>query len=131
MKSGEIQCKVLVVDDSLIVVQRVVEILKELDFINFVSKANNYTEAIALLALHEYDVAMLDISMPGKNGIELLSFIKENYPALKTMMLTNQSDEHYRNLCDKIGTDQFVDKTSEFEKIPQIMNTFAEELKSY
>ena len=131
MKPSEVRHKVLVVDDSLIIVQRVVEILKELDCIDFVSKASNYTEAIALLELNEYDVVLLDINLPGKNGIELLSYIKEKYPALKTMMLTNQSNDHYRSLCDKLGADFFVDKTSEFEKISQIMNTFTEETRTY
>ena len=116
--------KILVVDDALIIVERVSEILKELECIEFVSKASNYAEAVALLALEKYDVALLDINLPGKNGIELLSFIKENYPGIKTIMLTNQSNEYYRNLCEKLGTDHFIDKSSEFEKIPHLISNY-------
>jgi len=42
-------------------------------------------------------------------------------------MLTNQSDEHYRSLCQRLGSDLFMDKTSEFELIPEtILNYYNE-----
>ena len=110
---------VLVVDDSTLVVERILEILRELDCITLADKANNFTEAELLLAKEKYDVALLDINLPGRNGIELLSFIKANYPAMKIIMLSNQSDDYYRNLCQRLGSDSFIDKTSEFENIPQ------------
>lgn len=116
--------KVLVVDDSTIIVERIYEILGELDCISFVGKATSFSEAVELLRDQRYDVAMLDINLPGKNGIELLSFIKANHPSIKIIMLSNQSDDYYRNLCQSLGSDSFIDKTSEFENIPHTIRRY-------
>jgi DNA-binding NarL/FixJ family response regulator len=116
--------KVLVVDDSPIIVDRVFDILGELECITFVGKATSFSEAVTLLAEQKYDLAMLDINLPGKNGIELLSYIKSNYPHIKIVMLSNQSDDYYRNLCSNLGSDSFIDKTSEFENIPQTISRY-------
>src|SRR6187455_1466283 len=116
-------CNVLIVDDSEIIIDRIYSILGELDCVKKINKAVNFTEAEGLLAKNKFDVALLDINLPGKNGIELLAFIKEKYPAIKTIMLTNHSNEYYRNLCEKIGTNYFIDKSSEFEMIPQLIRS--------
>ncbi len=110
--------KVLVVDDSPIIVERIFQILGELDCITFIAKATNFSEAVTLLNEQIFNIVLLDINLPGKNGIELLSYIKANYPDIKNIMLTNQSDDYYRNLCQNLGSDSFIDKTSEFENIP-------------
>jgi DNA-binding NarL/FixJ family response regulator len=115
--------RILIVDDSIIIIERISEILNELDCVNSVNQAINYNEAETLLAKNEFDVALLDINLPGKNGIELLAYIKENYPGIKTIMLTNQSNDYYRNLCEKIGTNYFIDKSSEFERLPQLISS--------
>lgn len=109
---------VLVVDDSPIVVKRILQILNELECISSIENASSFTEATILLDKQKFDIALLDINLPGKNGIELLSFIKTNYPATKIIMLSNQSDSYYRSLCQRLGSDSFIDKTSEFENIP-------------
>ena len=91
--------KILIVDDSSLIVEKLSEILRDVDSIEVVSKAASYSEAVELLAANPTDIAFLDIKLPGKNGIELLKFIKANYPGIKVIMLTNQVSEHYRKLC--------------------------------
>lgn len=120
--------KVLIVDDSPMIVERIFEILEELSCISYVGKALNFTEAVELLEEQRYDAALLDINLPGKNGIELLSYIKANYPHMKIIMLSNQSDDYYRNLCKTLGSDSFIDKTSEFEDIPKTIKEYFSEV---
>jgi DNA-binding NarL/FixJ family response regulator len=116
--------KLLIVDDSVIIVDRLLSLLTELDCISYIGKAHSYIEAEEQLQKTAFDIVLLDINLPDKNGIELLSHVKDAYPEIKTVMLTNQSNEHYRNLCEKMGSDHFVDKTSDFEKIPEIIHNF-------
>lgn len=111
--------KVLIVDDSPIIIKRLIEILGELNCITYIGEANGFSEAVHSLEQEKYDVVLLDINLSGKNGIELLSFIKVNYPSIKIIMLSNQSGDYYRNLCNELGSDSFIDKTSEFENIPK------------
>ncbi len=116
--------KVLVVDDSPIIMDRMLSILGEMECITYVGKASNFQEAEALLSKDKYDVALLDIHMPGKNGLELLSHIKAKHPEVRIIMLTNQADDYYRNLCQNLGSDSFIDKTREFENIPQTIRQY-------
>ena len=108
---------ILLVDDSPMILERISEILKDVSCIITVKKAAGFEEAVAILFQSPIDLAMLDINLHGKNGIQLLSFIKENYPFVKTIMLTNQSDNFYRNLCKRLGSDSFIDKSNEFDQI--------------
>lgn len=115
---------VLVVDDSLLVVQRIISLLNEQKYIDSVLSALNYYQAKDILSNHNVQIALLDINMPGPNGIELLLYIKENHPSVINIMLTNQSDACYREMCARIGADYFLDKTSEFEKVPEVIREY-------
>jgi DNA-binding NarL/FixJ family response regulator len=117
--------RILVVDSSLIIIERLYQLLKEMTCIGCVSKAYNYTEALEKMSIEDFDIVLLDSQLPGKNGFELLSFIKEHYPKTKTIMLTNQSSEFYRNKGAKIGADHFIDKSDEFERVAQIINEYS------
>jgi DNA-binding NarL/FixJ family response regulator len=106
---------VLIVDDSFIIQQRISEILSEVSCVTDVKIASGFEEAVSVLQKNKVDLALLDINLPGKNGIQLLMYIRENFPLIKTIMLTNQSDSYYRKLCERLGCDSFFDKSNEFE----------------
>ena len=117
--------RVLIVDGSLMIVDRLNTLLKELSCDNCVCSAGSYGEAIERLSSDKFNIVLLDTQLPGKNGFELLSFIKGNYPATKTIMFTNQVSDYYRTKGEKIGTDHFFDKTSEFEKVVEIIKEYS------
>ena len=58
-----------------------------------VVEAEDGDEAIRILGQESFDLAILDIMVPGKNGLEVLSVIKDNYPQMGTIMLTALEDE--------------------------------------
>lgn len=118
---GKIGFCVLVVDDSLIVVQRIISLLKEQEYIQSVFSALNYMQAQDILSNNDVHIALLDINMPGRNGLDLLGYIKEKHPSVINIMLTNQSEGHYREICGRMGADHFLDKTSEFERVPDLI----------
>jgi DNA-binding NarL/FixJ family response regulator len=107
---------VLVVDDSVMFRQRVICLLNDRN-LNPVLQACNYDEAVNCLLQTEVHLAMLDISMPGKNGIELLKLIRSRYPGTKVWMVSNHVDEHYKQICLSTGADYFFDKSFDFEEI--------------
>lgn len=117
--------KVLIVDDALLVVKRISEMISELDCVKDTALATDYNEAIALISSFKPDIVLLDIHLPVKSGIELLDFIKKNHPAIKAVMLTNQTSDNYKKICSNLGSDHFVDKSSEFENIPAIIQSYA------
>lgn len=107
---------VLVVDDSALFRQRVTRLLNDRN-LHPVLQARNYEEAVNWLLQAKIDLTLLDISMPGKNGIELLKLIKTCYPGTKVWMISNHADEHYKQYCLSTGADCFFDKSLDFEEI--------------
>src|SRR4051812_28636472 len=88
---------ILIVEDSMLIARKLKLILSSLEFVNIAGHARNYDEAIAILGVVEPDVIILDIQMPGKNGIELLTEIKLKHLNSNVVIFTNHSDPYYRN----------------------------------
>jgi DNA-binding NarL/FixJ family response regulator len=120
------QLAILVVDDSPLIISRLADLLSELPNVTAVHAAGSYEKAVEVLPQVQPDVAVLDINLPGKSGIEVLKYIKTNAPAVTVIMLTNQSGDYYRDLCKKLGADYFLDKSIGFDEAPNIINELAE-----
>jgi DNA-binding NarL/FixJ family response regulator len=112
---------VVIVDDSELVRDRIQKRISELDEIKVTGVASNSIEAQEIIKSSEPDVVILDIKMPGESGIELLRKIKEYYPHIKVIMLTNYPFLQYRSKCYENGADYFLDKSNEFEKVTEIL----------
>jgi len=112
---------VVIVDDSELVRDRVAKRISELPGIYITGVAGNSIEAREIVKLHQPDVVILDIKMPGESGIELLRKLKEEYPQIKIIMLTNYPFLQYRSKCYENGADYFLDKSNEFEKVADIL----------
>jgi len=80
--------KVLIADDHQLFIDGIDSLLKEADGIEVVAKALNGDEVLEKLSSIEVDVALMDISMPGKDGIETTEFITQTYPNVKVIALS-------------------------------------------
>jgi DNA-binding NarL/FixJ family response regulator len=83
--------------------------------------AGSYVEALSLILVKVPDILLLDINLPDKNGLELLRLVKKRYSEVKVIMITNQSDQSYRSACASLGALRFLDKSSEFDCIPDLI----------
>jgi DNA-binding NarL/FixJ family response regulator len=109
--------KILVVDDSLIVCNRLSNLLSELNYIHLAGRGENYIEALQLARALNPHVVLLDISIQGNSGLEILKQFKKTFPFIKVIIFTNHTETHYRKLCYELGADYFLDKSSEFESL--------------
>ena len=116
--------KVLIADDSLIVREHLVTMLDELAGIEIVGQADNVAEAISGIRILQPHVVILDIRMPGGNGIDVLQTIKQDEVAPKVIILTNYPYPAYRQKCLQAGADFFLDKSAEFDQIPGLFERF-------
>jgi DNA-binding NarL/FixJ family response regulator len=117
--------KVLIADDSAVVRQRLAELISEIERVEVVSQAGDALEALAAIEETTPDVAILDIRMPGANGIEALAEIKKERPAPVVIMLTNYPYPQYRKKCLDAGADYFFDKSTEFERVVEVIAQLA------
>jgi DNA-binding NtrC family response regulator len=60
-----------------------------------------------------------DINMPGMNGLELLKWIKENYPELKVAMITAYGDQNNYNQALEYGCDDYMTKPLDFDQLKE------------
>lgn len=116
--------KVFIADDSLIVREHLMTMLDELAGIEIVGQAENVTEAISAIQQLRPDVVILDIRMPGGSGIDVLKTIKQSELAPIVIILTNYPYSGYRQKCLQAGADYFLDKSTEFEQIPELFERF-------
>ena len=116
------EISVLIVDDNKFFAQRMAGMLDELPNVWNIQQAHSYEQAVHLLNMHRYDYMLLDINMPGKNGINLLKTIRSAGWNGKIIMLTNSSEIFYKERCMSLGASYFLDKTADFEKVPLILN---------
>jgi DNA-binding NarL/FixJ family response regulator len=116
---------VLVVEDSLLIIERILRLLMEADNIRTVIHAANYAESLKMMNEINADIILLDLNLPDKSGIELLKEIKSNQPQIKVIVLTNHANDNYREICTYMGADFFFDKSSDFEKIPETISAMS------
>lgn len=112
---------ILIVDDNMNFVDRMISLLEDANNLGDINVASNYDEARRLLAAEEPDVVLLDINLPGKNGIELLRLIRQNNKQCEVIMITNHADNYYRQQCKELGAKHFLDKSNDFGLVPGII----------
>lgn len=114
--------KVLIVDDSALVRERLEDMLSEVQKVETISQAKDPIEAIESLHELKPDIVILDIEMPGGSGIGLLQEMKKGNKPPLVIVLTNQSYSQYRRRCLDAGADFFFDKSTEFDKVADVLN---------
>jgi len=113
---------ILIVDDNMNFIDRMISLLDDSENVDYINVANNYDEASRSLVTEKPDIVLLDINLPGKNGIELLRKIKESKWGCQVVMITNHIDEYYREQCAELGATHFLDKSNDFGLVPVIIN---------
>lgn len=112
---------VLVVDDSLVVLERMIPMLEDSPAVEFVVHAGTYKEALSVLDELRPHYILLDLQLPDQSGVELLKLVKEKYKDILVFIMTNKVSEHYRVLCRQLGASRFFDKSMDFDRIPEAL----------
>jgi DNA-binding NtrC family response regulator len=107
--------KVLIVDDKLEWLCKCADLLAEHGF--EVATCRNPQKALAEFREYKPDAVLLDIKMPGMNGLDLLRDMKAIDPWVAVIMLSAYGDSDTVVSAMKLGADHFVDKNSDMEKI--------------
>lgn len=115
---------ILIVDDSPIIVERLQNMLKSVEDTGLIMQAGDYSTALIRLSESQPDIVLLDINLSGHSGIVLLQYIKKTYPSIIVIMISNQADDYYRKICQRLGAAYFIDKSSEIEQLPAIISSF-------
>ena len=113
--------KVLIVDDSEILRDRLTSMLSEIIELENISQAKDVPDAISSFQKLNPDVVILDIRMPGGSGIEVLEEMKKSSRPPLVIVFTNYPYPQYRRKCMEAGADFFFDKSTEFDKVTEVL----------
>lgn len=103
--------KVLIVDDHFVVRKGLAQILMEGLELIAVEEAGSGEEALEMVgARGDYDLILLDITMPGSNGMAVLKELKSRHPQLPVLMLSMHPEEQYAVQCMRAGASGYLMK---------------------
>ncbi|MEI6852931.1 MAG: response regulator transcription factor [Bacteroidota bacterium] len=87
--------RILICDDEPVLRAGIRKVLDKMEDITDIHETSNANEALSILAKKTFTIAILDISMPGISGLELLKIIKEKWPATYVLMLSVSNSEKH------------------------------------
>lgn len=104
--------RVLLADDHAMVRAGLKELLEATGDIAVTGEAVDGHAALAAVRENEFDVAVLDMSMPGRSGIELIRLVKAERPKLRVLVLSMHSEQQYAVRALKAGASGYLTKES-------------------
>src|SRR5689334_19561374 len=113
--------KVLLVDDSAVVRDRLVILLAETRGVEVVGHAAEAKEAVAACARLVPDALILELNLGRGSGFEVLERIMQTPPTPLLIVLTSHASPHYREKCLRSGAHFFFDKAHEFDKVVTVL----------
>ena len=123
--------KVFIADDSAVVRERLVEMISGLLGIEIIGQAQNGSQAKNAIIKLKPDVVILDIRMPGESGINVLKDIKKDLKAPVVIMLTSYPYSQYRKRCMDAGADFFFNKSTEFDRVTEVLEQLIRDTDTY
>ena len=118
--------KVLVVDDFPLIRRGVRELVIEGFQGAKIGEAGNFHEMLGLLRRKPWDVVVMDISMPGMNGLDALKQVKQEFPNLPVLIFSMHPEEQYAIRMFKAGADGYLTKVSAPEELVKAIKKVCE-----
>jgi DNA-binding NarL/FixJ family response regulator len=116
---------VFIVDDSAHIRARLVEMLGAMGGMRIVGEAGCARDAIAGIIRTRPDSVLLDLHLLGRSGLDVLRAILPRLPETVFVVLTNHSESPYRKACTDAGAAYFLDKTTEFDRVGDVLGKIA------
>jgi two-component system, NarL family, invasion response regulator UvrY len=109
--------KILVVDDHALIRRGMKQIFDDTPDLRVTGEAENGMQALKMVQENTYDLVLLDINMPDKNGIEVLKKIKTFSPHLPLLILSTYAEDQYALRAIKTGAAGYLNKGSAPEQL--------------
>jgi two-component system, NarL family, invasion response regulator UvrY len=117
--------RLLIVDDHPLVRMGVRTALQSATDIDIVGEAGTGAEAMEVIAVRPLDVVLLDVSMPGRHGVEILRRLVNEYPELAVLIYTRFPEEQYAVRTLRAGAAGYVSKSAAPDELIQAIHTVA------
>ena len=116
---------VLLVDDHTLVREGLKRIIADSNLFSVVAEAADGNEALQRLRAQAIELVLLDLSMPGRSGVELVKQIKLEFPNLRILVLTMHEEEQYAVRSIRAGASGYLTKDSASASLIMAMEKIA------
>jgi DNA-binding NarL/FixJ family response regulator len=113
--------RVFIVEDSAPIRSRLVELLGEIEGVCVVGEAETPGDAVTGIQQTKPHCVVLDYQLIGGTGVDVLRAVHPTSPEIAFVVLTNHPNAQYRRVCMEAGADWFLDKSTEFGKIKEVV----------
>jgi len=113
---------VFLVEDSPAIRSRLAATIREIEGAALVGEAGTVREAIDGIRSTRPRAVILDLQLEDGSGLDVLKAVQPVSPALHVAVLTNYATDQHRRACMNAGAEYFLDKSSDFPRIPEIVN---------
>jgi DNA-binding NarL/FixJ family response regulator len=113
--------RILLVDDHTLVRAGFRSLLEDLAEVRIIAEAENGREALGLVAQHRPDVVLMDITMPGLNGLEAVARIKQDFPRVRVIILSMHAGEEYVLRALRVGATGYLLKDANIEELERAL----------
>lgn len=118
--------QVFIVDDSPSIRSRLVELLDRMERVQVVGEAAHAAQAVDGILAMRPDSVLLDLNLAaGSSGMQVLREVRSRAPEIVFVVLTNHAEAQYRRACGRAGAAYFIDKSTEFERVRDVMAEIA------
>jgi DNA-binding NarL/FixJ family response regulator len=117
--------RILLADDHTLVRAGVRALLEKLPGMQIVGEASEGREVIDLIKAHQPDVVLMDISMPGLNGLQALARITRDFPAVRVLILSMHPSDEYVLQALKSGARGYLLKRAATAELPAAVQSVA------
>lgn len=117
--------RIIVCDDHPVVRQGLIKTIESENSFKVIAECKDGNEAISKIKELQPDIAVLDISMPGLSGLQILSSIKEENLTVKCIILTMYNAEEYLNEAIRLGVNGYLLKENALNELISCLKTVA------
>jgi DNA-binding NarL/FixJ family response regulator len=117
--------RLVIADDHAIVREGLKRIVSEAPGLQVEAEAGDGNEVMQLVREREFDVLVLDLSMPGRSGMELIKLVKSEKPKLRILVLSMHQETQYAVRAIKSGASGYLTKESAPAQLVQAINKIA------
>jgi len=109
--------KLLVADDHALIRRGIIQTVADEPDMRVIGEAQDVQQLLDLARATDWDLTILDINMPGRNGIEALKEVKKEYPTRPVLMLSMHPEEHFAVRAFRAGAAGYLTKESPPEEL--------------
>jgi two-component system, NarL family, invasion response regulator UvrY len=118
--------KILIADDHAVVREGLKATIQDMPGMGVVAEAKNGQEVLDIVRTHQVDVIILDLTMPGRSGLDTLLHLKREHPELPVLIVTLHSEEQYGRRLLRSGAHGYLSKACAPEQLEAALRVVAQ-----